>query len=101
MRIQFNLRKDGPERLLAEAEIVFDEGLLAGCKLVGFCVWKGADGEARVTVPARAFGLGGDRRYFDLVRNADGEREPVKKLKAAILERFAVWAAPNHGGVGV
>ena len=30
---------------MTEAEIDFDEGELAGMRLVGFCVWRSAEGE--------------------------------------------------------
>ena len=88
MQIVFTHRDDGPERLLAEAELHFgdDAGPLAGLKLVGFCLWRGADGVARVTVPARAYTSGDERRFFDLVRAQDGSGESVKALKAHILE---------------
>jgi len=90
--IRFSHRNNGPERLLAEAEIVFTDGLLAGCKLVGFCVWRGADDVARVTVPSRSYGLGGERRYFDLLRsNTPDNAIPVANVKAAILNAFAEW----------
>jgi hypothetical protein len=35
MQLQFVARENGPERLTAHAEILFDEGPLAGTKLVG------------------------------------------------------------------
>lgn len=93
MKIKFNQRDNGPERLLAEAEIAFDEGLLAGCKVVGSFVWRGADDVARVTLPARAFGTGSDRRYFDLLRSDTDNSAPVKAVKAAILEAFEEWCS--------
>ena len=42
MRVQFINRENGPERLVCDAEILFDEGPLAGMKLVGFALWNGA-----------------------------------------------------------
>jgi len=52
MRVNFTDRKDGPERLVCEAEIIFDDpGPLQGMKLVGFSLWRGADGEVYVTFP--------------------------------------------------
>jgi hypothetical protein len=35
-RAQFTPRENGPERLVAEAEIHFEDGPLAGMRLVGF-----------------------------------------------------------------
>ena len=88
MRVQFVTRENGPERLLCEAEILFGDGLLAGMKLVGFSLWKGADGEVYVTFPSRAFGAGNDRKYFDYLRSVDGTLETVKRLKAWIVEEY-------------
>ncbi len=90
MEIEFTTRENGPERLVAEAELVFGEGdgVLEGLKLVGFSLWRGADSELRVTVPARTFGIGSDRRYFDLVRSVNGDTKAIKTLKAWILEQF-------------
>lgn len=88
MRVHFIRRDNGPERLACEAEIVFDEDPLDETKLVGFCVWKGSDGEPYVTFPSRAFGAGQERRYFDYLRSANGSVEPIKKVKAWIVEEF-------------
>jgi len=62
MQVHFVARDGGPERLVIEAEIHFEEGPLTGMRLVGFCLWKGPDGEVYVTFPSRAFGVGGERR---------------------------------------
>lgn len=88
MRVAFVTRENGPERLLCEAEVVFEkkDGNLAALKLVGFSLWKGPDGEVYVTFPSRAFGAGSDRRYFDYLRSVEGTAEPVKKFKQFILE---------------
>jgi hypothetical protein len=89
MRVQFVDKQNGPERLLCEAELVFDEdGPLAGMKLVGFSLWRSPEGEIYVTFPSRAFGAGSDRRYFDYLRSADGVPDVVKRVKAWILEEF-------------
>ena len=71
-----------------EAEVHFDEGPLAGVKLVGFCLWKSPDGEVYVTFPSRAFGAGSERRYFDYLRAIEGNGETVKSVKAWILDEF-------------
>ena len=88
MRVQFVARENGPERLLCEAEILFGDGLLAGMKLVGFSLWKGADGEVYVTFPSRAFGAGSDRKYFDYLRSEDGTLDTVKRIKALIVDEY-------------
>jgi hypothetical protein len=88
MRVQFVTRDNGPERLLSEAEVVFGDGPLAGTKLVGFSVWRGQDGEAFVTFPARSFGAGGERRFFDLLRAVDADGETIKRVRTWILEEY-------------
>ena len=58
MQVHFNDRENGPERLVCEAEIHFEEGPLSGTQLVGFCLWRSPEGEVYVTFPSRAFGAG-------------------------------------------
>ena len=88
MQVQFVARDNGPERLVCEAEVHFQDGPLAGAKLVGFCLWRSADGEVYVTFPSRAFGVGSDRRYFDYLRAVEGDGETVKRVKAWILDAY-------------
>jgi hypothetical protein len=88
MRIQFVEREDGPERLVCEAELVFDDSPLKGMKLVGFSLWRGADGALRVTLPARSYTVGDERRFFDLLRSEDGRGGEPKRIKEWILEEF-------------
>jgi len=87
MHVNFVSRTAGPERLICEAELIFDaDGPLAGLRLVGFCLWRGTDGETYVTMPARAFGAGDERRFFDYLR---GDAATVKRFKAFVLDAFA------------
>ena len=88
MQVQFVTRENGPERLVTEAEVHFDDGPLAGTKLVGFCLWRSPEGEVYVTFPSRAFGAGSERRYFDYLRAVDASGETVKRVKAWILEEY-------------
>jgi hypothetical protein len=90
MRVQFVERENGPERLVCEAEIVFDEpeGPLGQMKLVGFSLWRSAEGEVFVTFPSRAIGAGTERRYFDYLRSSEGTAEASRRVKAWILEAF-------------
>jgi len=97
-RIEFERKDNGPERLVAEASIVFDTdpavgSILAGMKLVGFALWSSPDGEVYVTFPSRAFGAGGGRRYFDYLRSTDGQAGPVKAIKAWILDEYKVQSS--------
>jgi hypothetical protein len=89
MRVQFVERTNGPERLVCEAEVLFDEvGPFSGMKLVGFSLWKSPEGEVYVTFPCRAFGVGGERRFFDYLRSIEGSAADAKKVKAWILGEF-------------
>ena len=90
MRVQFNQREGGPERLVSEAEVVFEtqDGPLAGTKLTGFSIWRGAEGDLYVTFPSRAFGASAERRYFDYLRSTDATGEAIKQVKSWILEQY-------------
>jgi hypothetical protein len=88
MRVQFVHKESGPERLVCEAEVLFDEEPLTGMKLVGFSLWRSPEGEIYVTFPSRAFGAGSDRRYFDFLRSAEGTPAEAKKVKAWILDEY-------------
>jgi hypothetical protein len=89
MHVTFVLRSNGPERLVCEAELVFDTGPLAGTKLVGFSVWRSPDGEAYVTFPSRTVGAGCERTYFELLRSSEGGAGSTRRVKEYILEEFA------------
>ncbi len=94
MRIHFVLNHGGtPASKLADVEIHFEEGLLAGLKLVGCSVWKSKKGDApTVLVPSRSYATAGGIRYYELLRDADpAEKEigpAVKRLKAYIRKEY-------------
>ena len=73
---------------MCEAEIHFEEGPIDGTRLVGFSLWRSPEGEVYVTFPSRAFGAGAERRFFDYLRAIDGTAEPVKRVKAWILDEY-------------
>lgn len=89
MRIEFIDRENGPKNLITEAEIYFDaeDGLLAGLKLIGFTLWRTEKGEPSVTVPAKSWGEGPERRFFDLLRAGDGGIEAIRRLKTALCDQ--------------
>ncbi len=82
-----------PENLLANVELLFASGLLAGLRLTGIALWKATAANGRrfvsVTFPAR--GVEGEEgtRYFDHIR---GKGEDVKRLKAAIVNAYRTQA---------
>lgn len=89
MRIEFIDKENGPKNLIGEAEILFEseDGLLAGLKLVGFSLWRTEKGEPSVTMPSRSWGEPGDRKFFDLLRAADGGVDAVRRLKVAMCDQ--------------
>lgn len=60
--------KGNPPGKLADAELHFSGGPLDGLKLVGFAVWERKGGGRNVTMPARQYSVGGERRSFALLR---------------------------------
>jgi hypothetical protein len=61
--------KGNPPGKLADAELHFSDGPLAGLKLIGFAVWERKSGTGRnVTFPARQYSVNGERRSFALLR---------------------------------
>ena len=60
--------KGNPPGKLAEAELHFTDGSLAGLKLIGFSVWERRGGGRNVTFPARSYSINGERRSFALLR---------------------------------
>jgi hypothetical protein len=58
-----------PAGKLADAELHFTDGPLAGLKLIGFGIWERRGGGTRnVTFPARQYSVNGERRSFALLR---------------------------------
>ena len=63
--------KGAPTGKIADAELHFTEGPLAGLRLLGFAVWERRAGSGRnVTFPARTYSVNGERRSFALLRPA-------------------------------
>jgi hypothetical protein len=93
MEIKFVLNDKGtPAGKLADAELHFMSGPLAGLKLVGFAVWEGKRGGRNVTFPARTYSVNGERRSFSLLRPiADGGAHEA--LRDVILEAYGAFAA--------
>jgi hypothetical protein len=81
---------NNPPGKLADAEIHFTDGVLAGLKLIGFSIWERRVGGGRnVTFPARQYSVNGDRRSFALLRPANGDTEAQDQLREAILAAYA------------
>lgn len=68
MTIKFTATDKGhPPGKLADAELHFTEGPLAGLRLIGFAIWE-SRGKRTVTFPARQYQVNGERRTFALLR---------------------------------
>lgn len=76
---------------LAEAELHFEDGPLAGLKLVGFAIWERRSREGRnVTFPARQYAVNGERRSFALLRPI-ADVTAQERLRDRILEAYAQY----------
>jgi len=97
MRVHYILNHGGtPQSKLADVEIHFEEGLLAGLKLVGCSVWRSKKGEApTVLVPSRSYATAGGVRYYELMRpSEDTPADPVAS-KAAV-KRFKKYISDEY-----
>ena len=82
--------KGNPQGKLADAEIHFMDGILAGLKLIGFGIWERRTGGGRnVTFPARQYSVNGERRSFALLRPATGDATAHDKLRELILQAYS------------
>lgn len=85
--------KGNPPGKLADAELHFTDGPLAGLKLTGFAIWeRRGDGGRNVTFPARQYSVNGERRSYALLRPSV-EPYATNALRDAILEAYATWEA--------
>jgi len=80
--------KGTPPGKLAEAELHFEDGYLAGLKLVGFAIWERRNGPGRnVTFPARSYQVNGERRSFALLRPIT-DTTAQDRLRDLILQAY-------------
>ena len=81
--------KGSPVGKLADAELHFTEGALAGLKLLGFAVWERRNGSGRnVTFPARQYSVNGERRSFALLRPMT-EAKAQDHIRDLVLSAYA------------
>lgn len=82
--------KGNPPGKLADAELHFAEGALAGLKLVGFGIWeRRAGGGRNVTFPARNYVVNGDKRSFALLRPSGSDAVAQERVRVLILEAYS------------
>lgn len=89
MLLSFSQPHDAPANVVAEAEIAFEEGTpLAGLKLCGITIRRDSDQKLFVTLPAKSFGTGNERRYFDWLRSV----QPMSSQEGRdARDRFRSW----------
>lgn len=91
--------RGNPPGKLADVELHFEEGPLAGLKLCGFAIWERRGGNSRnVTFPARAYSVNGERRSFALLQPL-GDPKTSDVLRDAILEAFALYEETRAAAV--
>jgi hypothetical protein len=85
--------KGTPVGKLADAELHFTHGPLAGLKLIGFSVWERRSGTGKnVTFPARQYSVNGERRSFALLRPII-DATAQDRVRDLILEAFTTYEA--------
>jgi len=90
-----------PPGKLADVELHFVDGPLAGLKLIGFSVWERRTGTGRnVTFPARQYAINGERRSFALLRPANGELDSQDRIRGLILEAYAAYEQYDGPRIG-
>lgn len=91
-----------PADKLADAELVFEEGVLTGMKLVGFTIWRGRHrAVCSVTFPARQYMVNGERRSYALLRPVavGGSQETLRLLILQAYAEYERQASLTCGGV--
>lgn len=90
--------KGNPPGKLADAELHFADGPLAGLKLIGFAIWERRTGGGRnVTFPARQYAVNGERRSFALLRPLT-DTTAQDGIRDLILQAYAEWEADADAG---
>lgn len=88
--------KGTPSGKLADAELHFTDGPLAGLRLLGFAIWERRTGTGRnVTFPARTYSVNGERRSFSLLRPT-GEASAQDRVRDLILQAYAEFEATTE-----
>lgn len=82
-----------PVGKLADVELHFSEGPLAGLKLIGFAVWERRGGGRNVTFPARQYSVNGERRSFALLRPTS-DTNAQNGIRDLILQAYAEYETP-------
>jgi hypothetical protein len=85
--------KGNPAGKLADAELHFSDGVLAGLKLIGFAIWERRSGSGRnVTFPARQYSVNGERRSFALLRPI-ADVTAQERIRDLVLQAYGEYEA--------
>jgi hypothetical protein len=85
--------RGNPVGKLADAELHFIDGPLAGLKLIGFSIWERRSGAGRnVTFPSRQYNVNGERRSFALLRPLV-DAHAQDSIRDTILQAYAEYEA--------
>jgi len=86
--------KGNPPGKLADAELHFGDGPLAGLKLIGFSIWERRGGNGRnVTFPARQYSVNGERRSFALLGRSSTRR---RRTPCANASSTRTWSTKRR-----
>jgi hypothetical protein len=89
--------KGNPPGKLADAELHFTDGPVAGLKLIGFSIWERRGGSGRnVTFPARSYTINGERRAYALLRPIV-DAVAQERIRPQILDAFAAYEEETAG----
>lgn len=80
-----------PPGKLADADLHFTEGPLAGMKLIGFAIWERRTGGRNVTFPARQYAVNGERRSFALIRPIGDDAFASDRVRQLVLDAYAEY----------
>jgi hypothetical protein len=93
--------RGNPPGKLADAELHFTGGALAGLKLIGFGIWERRSvGGRNVTFPARQYSVNGERRSFALLRPII-DTTAQDRIRELILDAYAEYEAQAASMEGV
>jgi hypothetical protein len=88
--------KGNPPGKLADAELHFNDGPLAGLKLIGFSCWERRGGGRNVTFPARQYSVNGERRSFALLRPIV-DASAQDRIRELILDAYGTYETAIEG----
>jgi hypothetical protein len=90
--VQFRFYTNGKKapHHVADFDILFEDGGLAGLRLVGGALWAPKDGseELLVTLPAHKIANSTGERYYDLLRSTDKNAQTIRDFKASVVSAY-------------